>query len=142
METLNLHLAQHAHTATSGSATSGPGFPRKASRASHPTTAEAVHGAPVVLRRATLQDSAEIARLAQLDGARRPEGAVLVAEVEGHIAAALPFDGGRALADPFRPTAHLVELLALRMRLLDADDAPTRPWHGLRLRLRGMRLAA
>lgn len=142
METLNLHLAQHAHTATSGSAGSGPRFARKASHQSQPVDAEAASGAPVVLRRATREDSAEIARLAALDGARRPEGAVLVAEIEGHIAVALPLDGGRAIADPFRPTAHLVELLQLRMRLLGADDAPSRPRHGLRLRLRGMRLAA
>jgi hypothetical protein len=34
------------------------------------------------------------------------------------VVAALPLDGGRPLADPFRRTAGAVELLALRARQL------------------------
>ena len=37
------------------------------------------------------------------------------------LRAALPLDGGRALADPFRPSAHIVELLELRARQLRAE---------------------
>jgi hypothetical protein len=37
-----------------------------------------------------------------------------VAEVSGSIVAALPLAGGKPLADPFRPTAHLLPLLRLR----------------------------
>ena len=70
----------------------------------------------VVLRRSVAQDAAALARLAQLDGAPRPVGAVLVAELDGEIVAAVPVDGGRAIADPFRPTAELVELLRARTR--------------------------
>ena len=33
---------------------------------------------------------------------------MLVAEVDGEIVAAVPIDGGRAIADPFRPTADVV----------------------------------
>ena len=70
----------------------------------------------VVLRRSTSHDAAALARLAQLDGAPRPVGAVLVAELDGEIVAAVPVEGGRAIADPFRPTAELVELLNTRTR--------------------------
>ena len=71
----------------------------------------------VVLRRSTADDAAAaLARLAQLDGAPRPVGAVLVAELDGEIVAAVPVEGGRAIADPFRPTAELVELLNTRTR--------------------------
>jgi hypothetical protein len=132
METLNLHLAQHAHTATSADA-----HPRR--RASQASRNGVPLSAHVVLRRATLQDAAAIARLAALDSAPVPDGAVLIAVVDGHIAAALPFDGGRAIADPFLRTAHLVELLQLRLGVLDAPAQPRRP---LRLRLRALRAAA
>ena len=39
---------------------------------------------------------------------------MLVAELDGEIVAAVPFEGGRAIADPFLPTAELVELLRTR----------------------------
>jgi hypothetical protein len=76
----------------------------------------------VVLRRSTARDAAALVRLAQLDGAPRPVGAVLVAELAGEIVAAVPVAGGRAIADPFRPTAELVELLRARTR----TPAPSR----------------
>src|SRR5215212_5992583 len=47
----------------------------------------------VVLRRSTAQDAVALARLAQLDGAPRPVGAVLVAELDGEIVAAVPVEG-------------------------------------------------
>jgi hypothetical protein len=56
-----------------------------------------------------------IERLAQLDSARPPDGPVLVAAVGGEPVAALPLDGGPAIADPFQPTAALVSLLELRV---------------------------
>ena len=69
---------------------------------------------PVSIREATLADSAAVDALATLDSSRRPLGRLLVAEVDGEIVAALSIDGMRAIADPFRPTAELVELLELR----------------------------
>ena len=107
--------------------------------------APAVATAPserLVLRRAMAQDSAVLVRLAQLDGAPRPSDAMLVAELDDQIVAAVPFDGGRAIADPFLPTAELVELLRARIQLL-AAAAPT--GRGQRRRLRPhlrMRIAA
>ena len=89
----------------------------------------------VVLRRSTAQDATALTRLAQLDGAPRPAGAVLVAELDGEIVAAVPFEGGRAIADPFSPTAELVELLQTRARLL-AKAAPSRRLPRLRPHLR------
>ena len=55
-----------------------------------------------------------IERLAQLDSTRCPSGRVLVAAVGGEPRAALPLEGGRAIADPFHPTAELVSLLEVR----------------------------
>ena len=63
-------------------------------------------------------DEAAIARLAQLDSTEAPAGEVLVAESGDELVAALPVDGGRPVADPFRRTAEVVELLRLRARQL------------------------
>jgi hypothetical protein len=74
--------------------------------------------------------------LAALEGVHLPTGPVLVAEVDELVLAALPLDGGRPLADPFRPTSHLVALLRLRAEQLRAPRAKRR--RGLSLRLRGI----
>jgi hypothetical protein len=94
----------------------------------------------LVLRTGTVEDAAALSRLAQLDGASRPAGAMLVAELDGEIVAAVPFDDGRAIADPFRPTAALVELLRARTSLLGAS-APAGRLRRLRPHLR-LRIAA
>jgi hypothetical protein len=78
----------------------------------------------IVLRRAGPQDSRALADLAELDGARRPTGDVLVAEVDGRVVAALPVGGERAIADPFEWTADLVELLRERAAQMQAVQAP------------------
>jgi hypothetical protein len=78
-------------------------------RAERPTFAPAVS-----IREATLADSSAIDALASLDSSRRPYGRLLVAEVDGGIVAALPMDGGRAIADPFLRTSELVALLETR----------------------------
>jgi hypothetical protein len=61
------------------------------------------------------QPDEAVERLARLDSARRPRGPVLVAAIGGEPVAAVPIDGGPAIADPFRPTAALVSLLELRV---------------------------
>jgi hypothetical protein len=80
--------------------------------------------------------------LAALDEKPVPTGAVLVAEQDGELVAALPLDGSKALADPFKPTADIVSLLRLRARQLDkASDnggyalSPSGRVHSLRRRL-------
>jgi hypothetical protein len=96
----------------------------------------------IVLRRAVGHDGAALERLAQLDGAPRPVGEMLLAEVDEQIVAAVPFEGGRAIADPFRPTTELVELLRLRAGLLTGDGASAGRLQRLRPRLRHLRALA
>lgn len=88
----------------------------------------------LTIRMAVCADAAALERLAQLDSAS-PPGPVpmLLAEVGGELRAALPLDGGPAIADPFQRTAELVALLTERARQLE-PQAPRRIWPSLRLR--------
>lgn len=72
--------------------------------------------ASVTVRSFSERDIDAIRLLAALDGKPIPLGGILVAEQAGELVAALPLDGGEALADPFRPTADIVALLRLRAR--------------------------
>jgi len=56
-------------------------------------------------------DRRSLERLALLDDRRVPAQPVMLAEVEGRLVAALSERTGEAVADPFEPTAHLVEML-------------------------------
>jgi len=67
----------------------------------------------LTIRPADLADLAGLDRLAALDSASPPTGDVLVAEVGGELWAALEIETGAAIADPFRPSGDLVELLRL-----------------------------
>jgi hypothetical protein len=50
---------------------------------------------------------------------RRPlHGDVLIADVEGEPHAAIEIATGATIADPFEPTAHLVDLLGVRAERL------------------------
>jgi hypothetical protein len=60
---------------------------------------------PLVLRPATSADTRDLERLAALDSARPLDGEVLLAYAGGDVRAALSLDSGRAVADPFRPSA-------------------------------------
>jgi hypothetical protein len=66
---------------------------------------------PLVLRPATSTDRAELERLAALDSARPLEGDVVLVYAGGEVRAALSVESGRAVSDPFWPSADLVELL-------------------------------
>jgi hypothetical protein len=70
----------------------------------------------LTIRRADLADLAALDRLAALDSASPPTGDALVAEVGGELWAALDIATGAAIADPFRPSGDLVELLKLHAR--------------------------
>ena len=78
----------------------------------------------VTVRLADYSDAAALVRLADLDGARVPDGPVLMAEAGDRPVAALPLNGGRAIADPFHRTTALVEMLDLRARQLRDSDRP------------------
>ena len=68
----------------------------------------------VTIRRAYPDDGDELVRLAALDCRRLPSGDLLVAEVDGHLWAALCLPSDEAIADPFRPAAGIVRLLRIR----------------------------
>ena len=90
----------------------------------------------VTVRRFTERDIDAIRRLAALDEKPVPTGGVLVAELEGKLVAALPLDGGAALADPFKPTSDIVALLELRARQLRETRIPRRSLLTMRKRFR------
>ena len=69
-------------------------------------------------------DAGPLLRLAALDSADPIDGRALVAEVDGHVLAALPLDGGAPIADPFEQTAHVVGLLRAHARALGAASRP------------------
>jgi hypothetical protein len=73
----------------------------------------------LTIRMAVPADAEALGRLAQLDSAPPPAVPMLVAEVGGELRAALPLDGGPAIADPFRRTAELIAILAERTRQLE-----------------------
>lgn len=74
----------------------------------------------VTLRFASAADQGPLARLAELDSAASPAQPVLLAEIDGQLRAALAITDGTVFADPFHPTADLIELLRARARQLNA----------------------
>ena len=74
----------------------------------------------VVIRAARGADGDSLRRLAALDSARVPTGDLLIAEAEGAVVAAHSPTTGATIADPFRRTADVVELLELRGAMLRA----------------------
>jgi hypothetical protein len=79
---------------------------------------------PLVLRPATSVDAAALERLAALDSARPLTGEVMLAHAGGEVRAAVSLETGRAVADPFHPSAELVELL----RAAAGGDRRRRLW--------------
>ena len=92
----------------------------------------------ITVRKSTSGDESALARLAALDSAKPPRGPALIAEADSRVLAALPLGSGRAIADPFSPTAEVVALLELRrIQIERADGASTPARRGLRGLLRG-----
>jgi len=80
------------------------------------------HLAPtVVIRAARGSDGPALRRLADLDSSPLPGGDLLIAETGDEVVAALSLDTGAGVADPFRRTADVVDLLAYRARGLKAS---------------------
>jgi len=69
-------------------------------------------------------DAGALRSLAELDSRPVPAGPVLIAEVDGRLQAALGLGGGEPIADPWRRTADLVELLRVRAAQLAGHRAP------------------
>ena len=68
---------------------------------------------PITVRRADPSDAPALRDLAQLDSSDPLAEPVLIAETGGRPRAALSLADGASIADPFHPTADLVELLRL-----------------------------
>jgi hypothetical protein len=68
----------------------------------------------ITIRRSTEADRTAIARLAELDSRSAPAGDALLAFVDDELRAAVALDTGVAVADPFHPTAELVQLLRVQ----------------------------
>jgi hypothetical protein len=66
---------------------------------------------PVTIRLAARPDGEAIAKVAERDSQPTPPGPHLVAERDGSIVAVLSLRNGKVVADPFRRTRELVELL-------------------------------
>ena len=65
----------------------------------------------------------------QLDSARPLTGLTVVAEEGGRLVAAVSLHDGRVVADPFMPTADVVEML--RLHTAGGRSAKARPRRGL-----------
>jgi hypothetical protein len=77
-------------------------------------TGHTVSVVPLTIRFADSLDASCLSRLAALDSAEPLELPALVADVEGELHAALSLVDASVIADPFRPTGELVQLLQTR----------------------------
>jgi hypothetical protein len=84
----------------------------------------------IVIRRATDADICALADLAILDSREPLAGPALIAEVDGAVRAALDLRDGSVAADPFAPTAELVDLLRLHARSTRPATAGQRSLRG------------
>ena len=70
----------------------------------------------ITIRAARDDDAAAIARLATLDEAPVPRGRALLGFLDCELVAAKPLERGVTVADPFRRTVELIDLLDLWAR--------------------------
>jgi hypothetical protein len=69
-------------------------------------------GTQILIRPGYADDERALMRLSALDSAAGPPPSpLLLAEVDGELAAALSLHDGSVIADPFRPTAQILALL-------------------------------
>jgi hypothetical protein len=80
----------------------------------------------LTIRPADAADAGALFRLAALDSAYPPTGDMLIAEVGDELWAAIDVDTGDTIADPFRPSGELVDLLRLRASLLNGEQQTRR----------------
>lgn len=77
----------------------------------------------ITIRQATSDDAFALRRLALLDDRAALHGDVLLAEQAGEVRAAVSLESGRAIANPFAPTAALVEMLRAHSRQVETVAA-------------------
>jgi hypothetical protein len=78
----------------------------------------------IELRLATDRDGLAVHRVADRDTRPLPPGPHLIAVRDGSVDAVLSLTTGEAVADPFRSTAELVELLHLHARTVTVPAPP------------------
>ena len=76
----------------------------------------------LTIRRASDRDAFALKRLAAIDSAYPPTGEVLLAEMGDELWAAVSVDTGAVVADPFRPSGDLVDLLRFRAQRMNGED--------------------
>lgn len=82
-------------------------------------TGHTMTSAPTIaIRPAAVDEAADVRRLSYLDSQRPLRGEVLLALQDAVPVAAVSLADGRVVADPFRPTADIVELLRMRAQSL------------------------
>jgi hypothetical protein len=77
---------------------------------------DAVTDLPITIRPAYPDDASALLRLADLDSSAVPSEPLIVAEVDGEIQVAVSMSDLGAIADPFVPTAHIVDLVRGHIR--------------------------
>jgi hypothetical protein len=77
----------------------------------------------LTIRLATSDDAFAVRRLAVVDSSDPPTGSLLIAEVDDELWAALSLDTGAAVADPFRPSGEVVDLLRFHAGHVTAEAA-------------------
>jgi hypothetical protein len=87
----------------------------------------------IALRTATDRDAAILEKLAALDSAPALHAPAVVALVDGRPVAAASLSDASVVADPFVPTADVVELLQARVAASTATSRPRRPRLGRRI---------
>jgi hypothetical protein len=83
-----------------------------------------VQARAVTLRLGTPADLPALTRLAALDSSDVPSAPVMLAEVGGELRAAVSLGERTVIADPFHPTASLVQLLLRWAEQALADRSP------------------
>jgi hypothetical protein len=76
----------------------------------------------IEIRLLGLEDGAAVTRLAELDTTDPPPSPLLGAIVEGRLVAAHSLANAASIADPFRPTAELLSMLAERARQMNPNQ--------------------
>jgi hypothetical protein len=114
---------------------------RRARRSTTPVTDDSPAAVEsIAIRCAAEGDRAILQRLATLDSVVARPGEMLIAEVDGEPVAAVHVASGTTIADPFRETTAVAELLRLRAERL-RDPAPASRAPRLRAWVRAARRA-
>jgi hypothetical protein len=86
----------------------------------------------ILIRPVAGSDEAAVRAIAERDSRTVPAGMLLVAEADGQLRAVLSLDTGEIVADPFAPSAALVDLLRTRARQLGRGTQSRRKPTGTR----------